>query len=47
MSEFWITLKDGMSHLFDPVSINNFLTYVLNILNEAGKYVSKFYDMLP
>ncbi|MBQ9551520.1 MAG: hypothetical protein IJU96_02030 [Clostridia bacterium] len=47
MSEFWATLKDGLSHLFDPVALNNFLSYVLNILNEAGVYVQKFYDMLP
>ncbi len=47
MSEFWTTLKDGLTHLFDPVALNNFLTYVLNILNEFGSFAQKFFDMLP
>ena len=47
MSEFWATLKDGMSHLFDPAAMDTFFTAVLRILNGFGDYAQKFFDMLP
>ena len=47
MSEFWNTLMDGMKHAFDLPSVDNFLSYVLNILNEFGAFAQKFFDLLP
>ena len=47
MKEFFSTLFDGMKHAFDLTSVDNFLSYVLNILNEFGAFAQKFFNLLP
>ena len=47
MKEFWSTFFNAMKHAFDIQSIDNFLGYIQNFLNEFGDLAEKFYALLP